>query len=123
MPSHRKTFRVSAAGAAIEKVKSVSPNVEVVIVDTVAASQTDHPISVFVESATLVSFHIWADQACTVETNNGTTPQETLTLDGIDAVSWVTGEGTAPIAGDVTALYVTTGTAATTTIKLIAGWT
>lgn len=122
MPTHRKTFRASTNGFSIDKAKQVTAGVQVMFEKSIPNGATDQLISVAVEESTLVSFHLHADQALTVKTNDSVTPQETISLDGIDAESWVTGEGTKPISGDVTALYVTNASGSDATLKLLAGW-
>jgi len=76
---------------------------------------TDQLVAFVADVSQMKSFIVWsAGGNMTVETNNGTTPGNTLTLvDGVEQV-WITGMPTAanPLTVDVTALYITnTGTA------------
>jgi hypothetical protein len=60
--------------------------------------------------AKLQDIYILSDQDLTLKTNSTGSPQETLTIKANQPFAWYVGSGIpAPFAGNVTALYVTTG--------------
>ena len=77
-----------------------------IVEETIAAAASDDEIIVGVDVSKLQVAAFLATAAMTIETNNGTTPQETITLVANIPQIFQTGD-TAMFAGDVTALYVT----------------
>lgn len=91
-----------------------------VIEETVADGSTDLAIlcSIDVSAAKVVS--IMADQDLTIETNDGTTPQETISLTANLPIVWQTGDA-ALFAGDVDSIYVTNASGSSTVLQMIIG--
>lgn len=122
MPTHSKTARSGGSGFFFERVKTSSPKIETKLEQSIPDASTNLAISFFVESTGLKSFLIWSDRVITVKTNSSGAPQETFSLNGLDATSWIEGEASPPIAGDVTQLFVTNASGGAALLKLLAGW-
>ena len=87
---------------------AINGNREVAFSQAVGASQTNLLIPVTYQVANLKSIAIVSDQNCTIKTNSSGSPQETLTLTANSIFLWQYGSGVPiPVAGDVTAWYIT----------------
>lgn len=94
---------------------------------TIAASQTNSQFDVEIDVTNAKVLSIEANQACTVKTNNSSTPDDTLSLEANKPLVWSeddTKDGGDPVekflSADVTTLYVTTGSSETI-VKVICG--
>lgn len=101
--------------------KTVTGNVS--IEEVVANSTTNGLIACAFPATGLKMFAICSDKDVTVKTNSSGSPQETWALKANQPKYWCENDpGSAPVAGAVTALYVTNSSGADATIKLIAGY-
>lgn len=90
---------------------------EVVVDATIAAGATNALVNANIRVAGLKSFVFYASTACTVKTNNSTTPGNTLTIPAGGSLIWHTDASYAnPLTVDVTALYVTNSNATTAAV-------
>lgn len=85
----------------------------------VATGQTDYEIIVGIDISKLKLFMLSADGTCTIQTNDGTTPDDTFALTSTTPVLWKNGD-TAVLTADVTAIYVTNSSGAAVTVELFA---
>ena len=90
---------------------------------SVPDSSTDLQANIAIDVSLLKSFYLDSDQDVTVETNNGTTPDDTFTLKANSPVIWDENDDQPnPFASavDVTAVYITnsSGTAATVRFRI-----
>lgn len=82
--------------------------------EAISANQTDKLVALNLDVSQLKTLWIEADVAMTLETNDGSSPDDTLTLVANEPVAWWDGCGWAcPLTADVTGLYVTNTTAGT----------
>jgi len=88
--------------------------------ETVADGVTDGAFVFAVDVSALKAFYIISDQAVTVETNDGTTPDDTISLTANKPVTWREND-TALFSADVTILYITNASGSTATIYALAG--
>lgn len=94
--------------------KTVTADAQVVYDGTLAANQTDALIAFNIDVSQLQALYIYADADVTIETNSGSSPGNTLSIDGGNPLVWVKDSGLAnPLTVDVTALYATNTTALT----------
>lgn len=101
--------------------KTVSGNVS--IEETVANATTNGLIACSFPATGLKMLAICSDRDVTVKTNSSGSPQETWNLKANQPHYWCENDpGSAPVAGAVTALYVTNASGADATLKLIAGY-
>lgn len=90
------------------------------IEETIAASQTDKLVNVAIDVSAVKWFCIHSTVAMTIETNDGTTPGNTLSLLAGYAYEWHASKyDTFKLTVDVTALYVTNTTEGTLTVKVL----
>ena len=112
-------FGVSIGGIT----QTISANAGGVFDDTIAANQTNLQIDLpLVDLTTCTVMAVVADKDCTLETNSGTSPTDTLALKANVPLSWMTGDlaDNKFLSADVTAWFITTGAAATKLKILIA---
>jgi hypothetical protein len=88
--------------------------------ETIATGVTDQEHVIGIDISALQVFYMVSDYAVTVQTNDGTTPDDTFTLVADQPVVFETG-GTNPFSADVTKIYVTNASGSTATLKIIAG--
>lgn len=101
--------------------KNVSGNVS--IEETVANATTNGLIACAFPATGLKMFAICSDRDVTVKTNSSGSPQETWNLKANQPFWWCENNpGSAPVAGAITALYVTNNSGADATLKVLAGY-
>ena len=88
--------------------------------ETVADGETDWQVAFSIDVSSLKIFYMVSDQAITVETNDGSSPQETFSLAANVPVVWQEGE-TAIFSGDVTDLFITNSSGSAATLKVHSG--
>lgn len=81
------------------------PNLDV----TLATATPDQLVAMTLDVSQLMGLVIYCDQAITIETNNATTPDDTIAVAAGQCIIWTAADTTAlcPLTVDVTALYVT----------------
>ena len=104
MPTHTQALGVTAGGDALAYEVALTADGETNLSLTVADSVVDQQVNIVIDFSALVSFFIYSDYAITVETNDGTTPDNTLTVAAGVPIVWYTGcDHDNPFAaGDVT---------------------
>lgn len=90
--------------------------------ESIPDSSTDLAVTYSLDVSAVVGFFMVSDAAVTIETNDGTTPDDTMTLTAGVPYVWYTGKPEAfAFTTDITALYVTnsSGGAARLQIKAL----
>jgi len=88
-------------------------NLEIAVAD----ESTDLAANIGIDVSALKFLYIVSDQDLTVETNDGTSPDDTLTLSAGKPIVWYDGCGYSnPLGTDVTALYLTNASGADATL-------
>lgn len=117
--SHIVVDSVDAGDGEIKKTNTYTASSRVSVSESVTTGQTDFAISVAIDVSAVKSFFLCSDYAVTVETNNGTTPDDTITLVAGVPYKWNTDSyDTFQLGTDVTAIYVTNASGSTATIQL-----
>jgi hypothetical protein len=107
--THKLTRSWSKSGATpvsaeIEKTGGSEANIS----ESIPDSSSDLEVNWTCDYTALELLYITSDQDITIETNDGTYPDDTLTINANQAVSWADGdEFDCPLTADVTALFVT----------------
>lgn len=122
MATHTVQTIVTDGAVRINTSASVTPSASTNLEETIADAASDLLVALTIESTSLTSFIMTADQDLTVKTNSSGAPQETFALKANKPVVWLTGMANTPIAGDVTALYVSNSSGSSATLKVLAGW-
>lgn len=123
--SHTITISWDGGGTPISKASTISFGSEINLDESIADSSTDLLVAFTLDVSALKSFFMVSDQAITVETNNGTTPDDTFTLAANVPIVWDVNSGAAnPFASavDVTALYVTNSSGSAATLQIRCGY-
>lgn len=102
------TFVWTRGGASISQNVTLTAEAGQVIDVSVAGSTTDQRVNVAIDVSQLTHIFLLADGALTIQTNDGTTPDDTITLAAGKPLVWYSGCGlTCPLTVDVTDLYLT----------------
>lgn len=116
------THTALVGGKILSKVSSYSSGARTSIEETVADSSTDMLVALTVDVTQVKAIYIVASVAMTFETNDGTTPTNTIALLAGVPYVWTTDSyDSLLLTGDVTALYMTnaSGGAGTINIEII----
>ncbi len=92
------------------------------ISESIADSTTDGLVAYALDVSQVKNFAMWSDQIILVETNDGTTPADTISLSANQPYLWSAASYEPFLFGtDITALYVTnsSGSAATLNIRCV----
>lgn len=122
MPTQSINLDWSAGNDSIPKKITVTADSEANYELAVADESTDLTANVAIDYSAVKLLYIVSDQDLTIETNDGDTPDDTLTLVANKPLVWFEGCGyTNPLSADVTAVYLTnaSGTDATLNIKVL----
>lgn len=120
--SHTITRRVDTSGSSIQSVKTLTADGRQSVSVAVNDSETDKFIEFDLTVANLQSIFILASQDMTLETNDGGTPTDTISLLAGQAYVWHAGSYFVNlITANITALYATnaSGTDGTLDIEMI----
>ena len=117
--THKHTRTTGIQGRSESKTLEVTAEVQqsgsIAIVD----AATDLVYEVAFLHTKLKSIYIETDQDLTLETNDGTRPQETIPLKAALPYQWVLGEERAlPFSGAITAFYFTNASGSTANVKI-----
>lgn len=90
------------------------------IEETVADGTTDQQVAFDLDISTIQGIIIVSDQDVTIETNDGTTPDDTLDLTAGVPVQFAASPsfGSNPFSADTTDLYLTNGSGAEATVQI-----
>lgn len=113
------TRSVEGVGDPIAKTKTISGSLAIVLDETIANGQTDFQISVGIDVSAVKSFFLVSDQDITVETNDGTTPDDTLAMTADDPKVWDEDSSyTFELGTDVTDFFVTNASGSSANLQL-----
>lgn len=115
-----KTFQ-KVGGAAVTRTKTYTADGFTELELSIPDSTTDQQVVVAIDVSAIVAIIIDSDQAITIETNDGTTPADTITPAAGVPLIWTNDDEHANPFGsgtDVTSLYITNSSGSTATIKI-----
>lgn len=104
------------SGVTYSKVVEKEASGEIAIEEAIPANQTDYAINIAIDVSALQSLYIFSDQDLTIQTNDGTTPDDTIAVNGGVPIWYDESNDSIfpnPLTADVTVIYVTNTTAAT----------
>lgn len=118
--THVHTRQFSSDGTApVSGSITVSDNKEQKWIGTLADSTTDEDFELTVDTSKLKSVYMKSDQTVTIETNNATSPTDTITLTANQPLSWTVGEANPLFSADVTTgFFVTNSSGSTANISI-----
>lgn len=120
--THQVQQTITDGALRISSLAEVTVTASSIVDETIPTPSTDLELSVNITSTSLKSFALWSDQDLTVKTNSSGSPDETFALKANKPTIWLDGMSDVPIAGDVTALYVTNASGTAASLKVLAGW-
>lgn len=122
MATHNLTLSVSGSGVTREKtIANTQGGVALIDGETVSTGQTDYEINVDLDVSACKSFYLESDQDVTFETNDGTTPDDTIALKANKPYVWhVDAYDSFLLGTDVTSVFITNASGSTATIYLVA---
>lgn len=90
---------------------------------TIPDSTVDQEVVIALDVSAVSYFYIVSDQALTVETNDGSSPDDTLTLVANHPYLWTSDDYDTFLldTADITALYLTNASGSTANVKIRAG--
>jgi len=109
------------SGTALSKLMSLTADANEARSVSIADSTTDGVIDLTLDVSDLVFFLLVANGTITIETNDGTTPDDTFALTSGVPVLWYAGCGSAIgdiFSADITALYATNASGAAVTVDI-----
>lgn len=126
MPSATITTAVSGnVDSSYSKSFTVTGGARLAIEEAVADGSSDLEVACELDVSQVKSFLLLCDQDVTVETNDGTTPGNTFTLEANTPYIWPAAEGEswadtedAAVTDDITALFVTNASGTDATLRL-----
>ena len=108
MPTHTYALGITAGGVALAYEVALTADAETSFDLTIADGVNDQLVTIAIDFSELEGLFIYSDYAITVETNDGTTPDDLITVAAGVPVVWYTGcDHDNPLTADVTALYMT----------------
>ncbi len=119
MPTHTYALGITAVGVALAYEVDLTADGETSLDLTVADGVTDQLTTIAIDFSELEGLFIYSDYAITVETNDGTTPDDTIAIAAGVPMVWYTGcDHANPLTADVTAFYITNASGSTANIKI-----
>ena len=87
--------------------------------ETIPGESTDLEIACVIDVSELEGLYIKCDRALTIETNDGTTADDTITLAAGEPLVWASGNNVVcPLTADVTSIFVTLAAGADATLEM-----
>ena len=117
--THERTITYKTDSGTVSNVLTKTSESSVEMTVSIPAETTDMEVDIAIDTAAVKSLLISADGALTIETNDGTTPDDTLAVDENEPLTYmVDTEDTLQLTVDVTKLYVTNAGAAAVTLDI-----
>lgn len=117
--THTITQKVTSGGNTVTADNSYSGGAQVSLDESIPDSSTDLLVVVALDVSKIQSIYILSDQDMTLETNDGTTPADTINLLAGKPYIWHIGSYfTNLLATDVTAFYMTNASGSSAQLKM-----
>jgi len=112
---------MSLGGTALAQSETLTGTLSTLLFEEqVPDSSTDLEVVLAIDVSAVKAIHIQSDQDVTIETNDGTTPDDTIALKANKPYQWSTNDYHTFVLGtDVTSIFVTNASGATATISII----
>lgn len=114
------THKLAVSGGEVSKTQTFSGDGKTQRQVVVADSATDFLVTIAIDVSHIKAIMIVSDQDITMETNDGTTPDETINLLADNPLVWYEGSYYANLlASDITALYFSNSSGAVATVDIL----
>lgn len=119
MPEHNIDLTWSRGNETVNQRVTASADSETNNDIAVAAATTDKLVNIAIDVSEVKSLFLLSDKDVTLQTNNGNTPDNTITLKAGVPVIWYPDSGYSnPLTTDVTKIYITNAGASDATVKI-----
>lgn len=116
---HVVSWRVQTPGGPIASSKTYTGSSDISISESVANGQTNKQINVAIDVTAVKSFYLLSDRNVTLETNDGSSPDDTIALIANVPYVWTTDSYDSFLLGtDVTAVFITNSSGSTANIEM-----
>jgi hypothetical protein len=118
--THTFTETWSNGGSPVSKATEVAAGQEINIDETVTGNSTDLQINVGIDVSALKSLFMLCDRDITIQTNDGSSPDDTISLKANKPLIWRASEAyfANPLTVDVTEIFVTLAAGDDATLKI-----
>lgn len=117
--SYTVEYGISALSGSISNSLSFSGSSATEVSESIPTASTDADIVIAIDVSAVKAFFIVSSAAITVETNDGSSPDDTLTLVAGQPYIWHTGSyDSFLLTADVTVLYITNASGSTADIEI-----
>ena len=117
--THAKSKSITTSTGQVSKSNNYSAECQIEIDVAIADSETDYEVNIALDVSQVVSFFIVSDQAITLETNDGTTPDDTLSLVADKVYDWDSDSyDNFKLTTDVTNFYFTNASGSTANVQI-----
>ena len=122
MATHKIKYSIEGSGISRTKeIENTQAGVALIDGEAVATASTDYEIGMALDVSACKSFYLESDQNVTFETNDGTTPGNTIALLANKPYVWhVNAYDSFLLTVDVTSVFITNASGATATIYCVA---
>lgn len=122
MATHKLKYSIEGSGISRTKeVSSTQTGVALIDGEAVADSQTDYEINFDLDVSACTMFYLESDQDVTFETNNGSTPDDTISLLANTPYEWhANAYDSFLLTVDVTSVFITNASGSEATIYCVA---
>ena len=120
--SHVVTLKVVGSGVSISKDVALTGGSAIIVDESIPDSSTDLEVLFELDVSTVQSIFITSDSAVTLETNSGSTPDDTIVLVANQPVLWYVGSSLVnPLTVDITTnIFVTNASGSAARLQIIA---
>lgn len=117
--NHTVSYTVVSGERTLDYDKVYSGSGRLEVSEAVADGQTNKEITTNIDVSAVKSFYVVSDQNVTFETNDGSSPEDTIALKANVPYVWTTDSYDAFLLGaDVTAIFITNSSGSTANIEM-----
>lgn len=117
--THTLTQQVAAPGRTLTRSLDLTGDHQQSLSVAVPDEAEDQEVAISIDQSQIKSLYLVSDQDVTIETNNGTTPDDTISLLAGQPLVWQADDYYAcPITVDVTSLFITNASGSSATVEL-----
>jgi hypothetical protein len=122
MATHKIKFAVEGSGISrLKEIENTQGGVSLIDGEQVSTGQTDYEINFDLDVSACKSFYLESDQDVTFETNDGSTPDNSISLRANEPYAWhANAYDSFLLDTDVTSVFITNASGSTATIYCVA---
>lgn len=127
MPTHYMTFAftdIPGGNNRIQNTVTIAAPMSIELEESVPDATTDRALSVAIDVSAMTDLYMVSTAALTIQTNSGSSPDDTIVLEANKPLVWRaggTGHPANPLGTDVTAIYLTNASGSAATFRMWVG--